>query len=180
MSKKIKKPTKMILIISSIIASILILSGIMLFTIRGKSEDLFWCIALNGAAGFMLLFPPLITWGTVKGREIDLVEEEKWSTTLTVLFVIFLVLGICLIITGIVYIFLYYQVSKFMIGALFSFCGIISLIISYVILHKNNKRDENYKPKVYLLELFAYNFLWIAVVLTIAGIFFFRYYSTQS
>ncbi|NHK30590.1 MAG: DUF981 family protein [Asgard group archaeon] len=180
MSRKMKKPTRVVLLISSIIASILILSGILLLTVRGKSEDLFWCIALCAAAGVLLLLPPLITWGTIKGREIDLVEEEKWSATLTVLFVIFLVLGICLIVTGISYVFIYFQVQQIWYGALFIFIGLVSLIISYVVLNRNNKRDENYQPKVFRLELLAYNLLWVAVVLVVAGIYFFRHFQTES
>ena len=180
MSRKMKKPTRIVLLISSIIASALVFSGVLLITIRGRSEDLFWCIALCAAAGVLLLLPPLITWGTVKGREIDLVEEEKWSPTLTVLFVIFLVLGICLLITGISYAFIYFQQQQLWYGALFILLGLISLIISYSLLHRNNKRDENYQPKVFRLELLAYNLLWIAVVLIAAGIYFFRYFQTES
>jgi cytochrome bd-type quinol oxidase subunit 2 len=93
----------------------------------------------------VLILGPLITWAIMKGKETKERETKRIRSWLfPLLFAIFLSVGICITITGIIYAAAFYNDSRLYIGISFLAGGFvsISLCIVFRVLHKKSKQQE--------------------------------------
>ena len=134
-----KKSVKIALIVSIVICGVFGILSI-IFSRIGSIGAFITAIVFVILGAITLLMVPLITWSTQRNKEL----ERPRKRIFPVLFAIFLSIGICLSLVGIIYIAAFTFDSRLFTGIGFLSGGLVSIAISIVfrVYHKKSLLKE--------------------------------------